>query len=100
MLVGGVGPGPLVYRQRIGVVSVRMKVVLGVSVNQNLSMAGGVCGSLVYSLRLTKIGISLCKNESSIRCVCVRIGVVCVRMSVAIVFVSFSNCQWVGVGPG
>ena len=77
MLVGGVGPGPLVYRQRIGVVSMRMKVVLGVSVNQNLG--GGVCGPLVYSLRLTKTGISLCKNESSIRCVCVRMGVVCVK---------------------
>ena len=27
-----------------------------------------------------------------------RMGVVCVRMSV--VFVSFSTCQWVGGGPG
>ena len=47
--MGGGGPGPLVYRQRMGVVSVRIKVVLGVSVNQNLSMGGGICGPLVYS---------------------------------------------------
>ena len=42
--VGG-GPGPLVFRQRMGVVSVRMKV--GVSVNQNLPVGRVVCGPLV-----------------------------------------------------
>ena len=46
---------------------------------QCLPVGGGLSAPLVYSLRLTENWSSLCENESSIRCVCLRMGVVCVK---------------------
>ena len=43
--------------------------------------------------------MSLSENESSIRCVCVGMGVVCFfLMRMRVVCVSISTCQWVGGG--